>query len=161
GQDQIEADPRRCDREIRRGVGSAGTPGALQSAGSTPESQELGSRPFSGEESIVPVRGTGHGLACSIAVAGLALLFAVPSQAQDKTVELRLSHWVPTSHPLHKAIGDWGADIEKASGGTIKTKVFPAQQLGKAFDHYDMVRDGIADFAYVSTNYQPGRFPII
>ena len=24
-------------------------------------------------------------------------------------------------------------------------KVYPAQQLGKAFDHYDMARDGIAD----------------
>ncbi|MDE1950417.1 MAG: TRAP transporter substrate-binding protein, partial [Burkholderiales bacterium] len=49
---------------------------------------------------------------------------------------------------------------EKASNGTIKSKVFPSQQLGKAFDHYDMARDGIADFAYVNPGYQPGRFPI-
>jgi len=39
--------------------------------------------------------------------------------------------------------------------------VFPAQQLGKAFDHYDMARDGIADVTYVNPGYQPGRFPII
>jgi TRAP-type C4-dicarboxylate transport system substrate-binding protein len=39
--------------------------------------------------------------------------------------------------------------------------VFPAQQLGKAFDHYDMARDGIADLTYVNPGYQPGRFPII
>jgi TRAP-type C4-dicarboxylate transport system substrate-binding protein len=32
---------------------------------------------------------------------------------------------------------------------------------GKAFDHYDMARDGIADFTYVNPGYQPGRFPII
>jgi TRAP-type C4-dicarboxylate transport system substrate-binding protein len=89
------------------------------------------------------------------------LLAAVPAVAQDKTFELKLSHWVPPSHPLHKAIGEWGADIEKASGGTLKYKVYPAQQLGKAFDHYDMVRDGIADFVYVNPGYQPGRFPII
>jgi TRAP-type C4-dicarboxylate transport system substrate-binding protein len=55
---------------------------------------------------------------------------------------------------------DWGASIEKDSGGTIKYKIYPAQQLGKAFDHYDMARDGIADVAYVSPGYQPGRFPI-
>ena len=49
----------------------------------------------------------------------------------------------------------------KSSGGTIKYKVYPAQQLGKAFDHYDMARDGIADLTYINPGYQPGRFPII
>jgi TRAP-type C4-dicarboxylate transport system substrate-binding protein len=83
------------------------------------------------------------------------------AEAQDKTFELKLSHWVPPSHPLQKALEDWGSSIEKASNGTITYKVFPAQQLGKAFDHYDMARDGIADVTYISPGYQPGRFPII
>ena len=65
------------------------------------------------------------------------------------------------SHPLQKAIQEWADDIEKASNGTIKYKIYPAQQLGKAFDHYDMAKDGIADFVYVNPGYQPGRFPII
>src|SRR3954454_23482758 len=93
----------------------------------------------------------------------VALLLAAsvtPAFAQDKTFELKLSHWVPASHPLQKALEDWGAAVEKASGGTIKSKVYPAQQLGKAFDHYDMARDGIADVTYVNPGYQPGRFPI-
>jgi TRAP-type C4-dicarboxylate transport system substrate-binding protein len=83
------------------------------------------------------------------------------AQGRDKVFELKLSHWVPPSHPLQKALEDWGAAVEKASGGTLKYKVFPAQQLGKAFDHYDMARDGIADLTYVNPGYQPGRFPII
>ena len=99
------------------------------------------------------------------AVTGTALLaaLALPAagQAQDKIFELKLSHWVPPSHPLQKALEDWGAAVEKASGGTLKYKVFPAQQLGKAFDHYDMARDGIADLTYVNPGYQPGRLPII
>ena len=82
------------------------------------------------------------------------------ASAQDKTFELKLSHWVPPSHPLQKALEAWGDSIEQDSGGTIKYKVYPAQQLGKAFDHYDMARDGIADVTYVSPGYQPGRFPI-
>ena len=82
------------------------------------------------------------------------------ASAQDKTFELKLSHWVPPSHPLQKSMEEWGASIEKDSGGTIKYKVYPSQQLGKAFDHYDMARDGIADVTYVSPGYQPGRFPI-
>src|SRR5438105_8594991 len=94
----------------------------------------------------------------------LALLVAAgvtPALAQDKNFDLKISHWVPASHPLQKALEDWATAVEKASGGTIKSKVFPAQQLGKAFDHYDMARDGIADVTYVNPGYQPGRFPIV
>ncbi len=107
---------------------------------------------------------TNCGFARRLALAaGLAILLATApfAQAQDKTVELKLSHWVPPTHPLQKAMQEWGASVEKASNGTIKFKIFPSQQLGKAFDHYDMARDGIADFTYVNPGYQPGRFPII
>jgi TRAP-type C4-dicarboxylate transport system substrate-binding protein len=93
--------------------------------------------------------------------AALLIAGATGALAQDKTFELKLSHWVPPSHPLQKALEDWGASVEKDSGGTIKYKVYPAQQLGKAFDHYDMARDGIADLTYINPGYQPGRFPII
>src|ERR1700754_1732347 len=100
-----------------------------------------------------------HAATCAAALAAL-LIGASAAPAQDKTFELKLSHWVPPTHPLQKAMEEWGASIEKASNGTIKSKVFPPQQLGKAFDHYDMARDGIADFTYVNPGYQPGRFPI-
>jgi TRAP-type C4-dicarboxylate transport system substrate-binding protein len=97
---------------------------------------------------------------CVYAVA-LLVGGATGALAQDKTFELKLSHWVPPAHPLQKALEEWGASVEKDSGGTIKYKVYPAQQLGKAFDHYDMARDGIADLTYINPGYQPGRFPII
>jgi TRAP-type C4-dicarboxylate transport system substrate-binding protein len=93
----------------------------------------------------------------------LALLLAAsvtPALAQDKTVNMKVSLWLPPAHPLVPATQAWAADIEKASGGTIKMSVFPSEQLGKAFDHYDMARDGIADVTYVNPGYQPGRFPI-
>jgi TRAP-type C4-dicarboxylate transport system substrate-binding protein len=92
--------------------------------------------------------------------AALAAL-AVPAGAQDKSFNLKLSHWVPATHPLQKAMEEWGASVEKASNGTIKSTVYPAQQLGKAPDHYDMTRDGIVDFAYINPGYQPGRFPVV
>jgi TRAP-type C4-dicarboxylate transport system substrate-binding protein len=96
-----------------------------------------------------------------VCAAALLIGGATGALAQDKTFELKLSHWVPPSHPLQKALEEWGASVEKDSGGTIKYKVYPAQQLGKAFDHYDMARDGIADLTYINPGYQPGRFPII
>jgi TRAP-type C4-dicarboxylate transport system substrate-binding protein len=107
---------------------------------------------------MMPMRKT---LLAPLLAVSVMALFAQDVFAQEKNYELKLSHWVPASHPLQKALEDWGAAVEKASGGTIKSKVFPAQQLGKAFDHYDMARDGIADVTYVNPGYQPGRFPII
>jgi TRAP-type C4-dicarboxylate transport system substrate-binding protein len=95
----------------------------------------------------------------SAAVAAGSII--APAAAQDKPVHLKLSHWVPPSHPLQKALEDWGGSIQKATNGTVTFTVFPSQQLGKAFDHYDMARDGIADVTYISPGYQPGRFPII
>jgi TRAP-type C4-dicarboxylate transport system substrate-binding protein len=97
----------------------------------------------------------------TLAAAAAALLLAGAAQAQDKPVMLKLSSWVPMQHPLNPSLQAWAEDIKKASGGTITATLFPSQQLGKAFDHYDMARDGIADFAYVNPGYQPGRFPIM
>src|SRR5690349_3074100 len=90
-------------------------------------------------------------LLCAAALVGL---FGLSANAQDKKFELKLSHWVPPSHPLQKSLEEWGASVQKDSGGSITYKVFPSQQLGKAFDHYDMARDGIADLTYVN----PGAF---
>jgi TRAP-type transport system periplasmic protein len=82
------------------------------------------------------------------------------ARAEDSPVNLKVSIWLPPTHPVVVSAKEWLASIEKASGGSIKGTVFPSEQLGKAFDHYDMARDGIADVTYVSPGYQPGRFPI-
>ena len=70
-----------------------------------------------------------HLFATVVAAAAMLLAAASAASAQDKTFELKLSHWVPPTHPLQKAMEEWGASIEKASNGTIKSKVFPSQQL--------------------------------
>jgi TRAP-type C4-dicarboxylate transport system substrate-binding protein len=123
--------------------------------------QELDNGQMPSQEETMPPCRFARPLATLLASASTLLFVASPTLAQDKTIELKLSHWVPPTHPLQKAMEEWGASVEKASNGTIKSKIFPSQQLGKAFDHYDMARDGIADFTYVNPGYQPGRFPII
>jgi len=90
----------------------------------------------------------------------LLAALALPAAAQDKPVNLKMSIWLPPAHALVPATKAWADDIEKASNGSIKVTIFPSEQLGKAFDHYDMARDGIADITYVNPGYQPGRFPI-
>ncbi|MCV9938308.1 TRAP transporter substrate-binding protein [Boseaceae bacterium BT-24-1] len=81
--------------------------------------------------------------------------------AQEKPINLKVSLFVPPAHPLVSSAKEWAESLKKASGGTITATTFPAEQLGKAFDQYDMVSNGIADVALVSPGYQPGRFPII
>ena len=67
--------------------------------------------------------------------AGLAVCLPSPpaplAQAQDKTIELKLAHWVPASHPLHKGFEEWGQSVEKASGGTIKAKIYPSSSSAR------------------------------
>lgn len=82
--------------------------------------------------------------------------------AQSTPIELRFAHWVPATHPIHEhGMTEWAESIAEASDGSITVAFFPAQQLGQAGDHYDMARDGVADIAFVSPGYQPGRFPIV
>ena len=93
----------------------------------------------------------------------LALLLAAsvtPALAQDKTVNLKVSLWVPPAHPLVPATRPGPPTSRRLRAAASKSTVFPSEQLGKAFDHYDMARDGIADITYVNPGYQPGRFPI-
>jgi TRAP-type C4-dicarboxylate transport system substrate-binding protein len=99
-------------------------------------------------------------MSARILVLAMSLVFGA-AHAAAKDIELKLSHFLPPSHPLHKAMEDWGESISRASNGSIRYKIFPAQQLGRAFDQYDMARDGIADVSLVVPGYQPGRFPII
>ncbi|MBK6869558.1 MAG: TRAP transporter substrate-binding protein [Burkholderiales bacterium] len=96
------------------------------------------------------------------AVIGLAAVtFQGVAQAQDKAVELRFAHWLPATHPLAKlGFEPWAKSVETASNGSIKVTLYPAQQLGKAADHYDMSRDGIADLTWANPGYQAGRFPL-
>lgn len=99
-----------------------------------------------------------HLLATASAALSLGLA-AAPAFSQDVT--LRLSHWVPaTIAPASKDIEPWAKSVEKDSNGHIKIQIFPAQQLGKAPDHYDMAAKGIVDLAWVNPGYTAGRFPI-
>jgi TRAP-type C4-dicarboxylate transport system substrate-binding protein len=100
---------------------------------------------------------------CAAVLIACGGLVAVPqhASAQDKQVELKFAFWVPANHPLAKLGNEpWAKSVEAASKGSIKVSLFPAQQLGKAPDHYDMARDGIAELTWVNPGYQAGRFPI-
>ena len=90
---------------------------------------------------------------------GAALALASANAASAETV-LRFSNWVPnTTHPS-PGFEAWGKSIEEASEGRIKVEFYHSAQLGSPFDHYNMVRDGIADAGWSVPAFEPDRFPI-
>ena len=58
-----------------------------------------------------------------LAISGLL----APAAAQDKPVDLKLSHWVPPTHPLQKAMEAWGNSVKVASGGSISETGSPTK----------------------------------
>ena len=93
-------------------------------------------------------------------IAACLLPAPAPAPAQEKTFSLKFSSWVPPAHGMHPTIKEWGESISRATNGTVKVTLYPAQQLGKADDHYDMARDGIAEVTYIALGYQAGRLPM-
>ncbi|TKT76129.1 TRAP transporter substrate-binding protein [Aquamicrobium sp. LC103] len=90
----------------------------------------------------------------------LLMLGTCAASAQDTPVELRFSSWLPPVHGVHEAFEAWSSSIKEKSGGSITMTLYPAEQLGRANDHFDMARDGIADLVFINVGYQAGRFPM-
>jgi TRAP-type C4-dicarboxylate transport system substrate-binding protein len=91
-----------------------------------------------------------------VAVASSAAISAVQAQA----VTLRMSYWIPPATQPGPHLENWAKQITQASGGSLVVQTFPAAQLGKPTDHYDMARDGVVDIAWAVPGFQAGRFPI-
>jgi TRAP-type C4-dicarboxylate transport system substrate-binding protein len=98
------------------------------------------------------------------AVLAMTFTWLLPAAAwaQDKPIELKFSSWVSAVHGHHTGVMvPWAKMVEEKSGGRLKITIFPGSTLVKAVDHYDMVKDGIADIGFTTPGYTPGRFPLI
>ncbi|MCB2102054.1 MAG: TRAP transporter substrate-binding protein [Rhodobacterales bacterium] len=97
------------------------------------------------------------GVALSLgATLGLSLA-AAPAQA----LELKLSHFLPSTHPTQTVfIEPWIADLKACAGDDVNVTIFPA---GSAFGHVakqlDQVRAGVVDIAHGLTGIPRGRLP--
>lgn len=93
-------------------------------------------------------------------VLGLAAagLLAATGAAQAQKV-LRIASWAPPTHQVNSGIlPTWGKWIEEASKGRLTTKIEYGLAAPPAM--FDLARDGIADIAWGSHGYTPGRFTL-
>lgn len=89
--------------------------------------------------------------------AALGLGLTAPSSAETT---LRVSNWLPPSHPIVRDILEpWGKQVEEATGGNVKVEIM-ASPIGKPPAQFDLIKSGAADVGYGVHGYTPGRFKL-
>ncbi|HEX2011679.1 MAG TPA: TRAP transporter substrate-binding protein [Roseateles sp.] len=87
--------------------------------------------------------------------AATALMLAAlggATQAQTGTERtLRLGHGIAEEHPLGQGAKKFAEIIEKASGGAMKVKVYPATQLGSETQMIGALRGGVQEMLITSS----------
>ncbi len=63
---------------------------------------------------------------------------------------IKLAHGLDVNHSVHKAMLKMGEDLEKLSGGKMKIKIYPNQQLGSERESLELLQIGSLDMTKVS-----------
>ncbi|SFE27406.1 TRAP transporter substrate-binding protein [Roseivivax sediminis] len=96
-------------------------------------------------------------IARTLTASAVALAAASVSVSAQETT-LRLSNWLPPSHPIVKDIVvPWAEDVEEATEGRVTVEILDAA-LGPPPAHFDLAATGAADVTYAPHGYTPGRF---
>jgi TRAP-type C4-dicarboxylate transport system substrate-binding protein len=91
---------------------------------------------------------------------GASLALASFGAASAETIELKVSHYLPPNHTVHKELERWAAELDKKSGGRLKLSIFPSGQMGPITRQFDLARTGVADISFFLHGVLPGRFPL-
>lgn len=77
--------------------------------------------------------------------------------AQAETV-LRYSNWLPPTHALFtEVITPWAEDVERVTEGRVRVEFLP-KVVGSVPNQFEVIRDGLADVAFIIDGYSVGRF---
>lgn len=95
----------------------------------------------------------------SIAAAALGMVIAGPAAAQE--MNLKFAVFTPEQEITYQeAMLPWAKAVEEASGGKVKIQMFPGGTLGRdGSKQIKMLKDGVADIAFIIPAYNPGLFP--
>ena len=92
--------------------------------------------------------------AAIISVLALSITGLITAAAE--TV-LTISSWAPPTHAINAVVWPaWGKLIEEATEGRVTTKI--EYNLAPPPAQMDLIRDGVADVAWMFHGYNPGRF---
>ncbi|MDR5651490.1 TRAP transporter substrate-binding protein [Ruixingdingia sedimenti] len=93
-------------------------------------------------------------------VGALAGVCFTAASAMAETVTIKYSNWMPANYfAWTDVIQPWFAEIEQVTEGRVKIDILP-KVVGTAASQFDVVRDGLADMAWFTAGFTPGRFPV-
>lgn len=95
-------------------------------------------------------------------LAALTLLASFAASAEDDVIRLKLSHHMPSVHHQHAVtFTGWAEELAERSNGRLQLDMYPAEQLGKLSQQYNLVRRGDVDIALIMHGIPAGRFPLV
>ena len=96
----------------------------------------------------------------SFAAALAATAIATGAFAQD-TINLKFAVFTPEQEITYQeAMKPWAEAVEEATDGKVKIQMFPGGTLGRdGSKQIKMLKDGVADIAFIIPAYNPGLFP--
>lgn len=101
------------------------------------------------------------GLAAAVAGIGLGLMAGPDGTARAETIELKLADRLPQDHYIARyATNQWIEDVEAATGGAVKIRRYPSQQLGKSQDMLALTEAGVVDMGEYVPGYLGDRMPL-
>ena len=104
----------------------------------------------------------GRGILVVLLVLSLGISGCSQATSEPGTVELKLAHFFPATHPAEKElIQPWAAAIKEATEGRVIVTSYPQQTLAQADAIYDGVVTGIADIGLSCFAYTRGSFPVL
>ena len=93
------------------------------------------------------------------AAAAICAAFAFSSPALSQ-VQLKIANYFPPPSSQSKTTEAFGQELEKRSGGKIKTQHYAGSSLLTGPNMYKGIESGIADIGYSHVYYTPGRMPV-
>ncbi len=102
-----------------------------------------------------------------IAILMLVMVFqsacaGTASAAGTDTIELKLAHFFPATHPAEmELVQGWANAVKEATGGKVIITSYPNETLQKAADIYNGVVEGVTDIGLSCFSYNKGRFPVM
>ena len=101
------------------------------------------------------------GSTCLVLVIAASLLMAACAPAAEEVIELKISHWIPGATEFSQTIFDPVVDyINENGGGKIHATLYAGGALGGSGEQYEMVKEGIAEIAYLVPTFEPGVWPL-
>lgn len=108
----------------------------------------------------VDMRKTKKALAiCAIGCGALSMLSAA-AHAQSTTTLSLSGIFTPTQPMVAEGEVVFMEAVEKATDGKVKFKYYPGEQLGKAKDMPDALKNGLVDISAVAPAYSSEKFPL-